>query len=107
MGKKSTFKKLRRLANELPAINIKVVQGESVKGSELYKQGVTEVQGEPVMSARTYSRKKVVEKPHNHYRRMKKLYNQFGPDVISNYVQAVDHIVKSKQKESEEINNQQ
>jgi hypothetical protein len=103
MGKKAKFKKLRRLASEMPVINVGQVVGERISGAELYKSGVEKVEDKPVNPHATYTKKKVIEKPLNHTRQMKRMYNKHGLVGVMGYVQAVQRFDKS-QKVKQEVN---
>lgn len=89
MGKKSKFKKIRRIASQLPVINQRRVVGERVSGEELIKEGVKEVQGKPVQPLDQYKKKKVVVGFLNHNRKMKQLFNKGGAPLVNSYIKAV------------------
>lgn len=97
MGKKAKLKKIRRLANQLPPIITKQVFGERLTAKEAMMQGINEVEGKPFGQDAIITKKKLVEKPLNHNRKMKKLYNKLGAVGVNHYVNAVHQYVKSKQ----------
>jgi hypothetical protein len=98
MGKKAKFKKLRKLAEQMPQLQVKQVLGERVTGSELYKSGIEEVEGKPIDVDGTYRKKQVVNAPLNHHRKMKQLYNQYGAAGVGMYVNAINRYVSSKKE---------
>lgn len=102
MGKKSKLKKIRRIASQMPVINVNHIQGSAVNGSELLKRGVKEVAGKPVENLHTYREKKAVPVPVNHNRQMKKLYNKHGVAGVRMYAQAVQRFVKAQQAKKKE-----
>lgn len=97
MGKKAKFKKIRRLANQLPEINTKIIVGETLTGSQVVYDGVSEIDGKPVNHAAFYKKKRIVEKPLNHNRKMKKMYNKYGAAGVNHYANAVIQYAKQKQ----------
>jgi hypothetical protein len=101
MGKKAKFKKLRRLASEMPVIKVGQIVGERISGAELYKSGVEKVEDKPVNPHATYTKKKVIEKPLNHTRQMKRMYNKHGIGGVREYVQAVQRFVESQKVKQE------
>lgn len=94
MGKAAKFKKLRRLASHLPAINRKQVIGEIVHGYQLKEK---EVDGREVVPAALYKRKKVIEVPLNHNRHLKNAYKKAGMQGAAQYANAVAAYVKQHQ----------
>jgi hypothetical protein len=102
MGKKAKLKKIRRLASQMPVINVPRVIGERVGGHTVLVSGVKEVDGQPVSAMKDYVRKNVIETPLNHNRQMKKLYNKHGVRGVNTYINAVvQHVQKQKAKENE------
>lgn len=98
MGKKAKLKKIRRIASQMPVVNVAHVQGAVVNGAELLKRGVTEVEGKPVQTLQTYREKTAVAAPVNHNRQMKKLYNKHGVAGVRMYVQAINKFVEAKKE---------
>ena len=97
MGKKSKFKKIRRLASAMPIINIKSVTGvEIIRGEQVLKSGVNDIGGQPVNPDKNYKKKIVGNVPINHNRNMKKQYYKNGVAGVNGYVQAVQRIVSSQ-----------
>lgn len=100
MGKKSKFKQIRRLANQMPVIHTQAVKGSVVKGYEILKEGMKEVDGKPIDAYGNYKKKQIIAAPLNHNRKMKKLYNQYGPAGVGMYINAVNrHVSAQKAKE--------
>lgn len=92
MGKAAKFKKLRKLAAQLPIITTKAVIGRKVTGAELLKRGITEVNGRKVAEESNYTgwtEKRTVQVPLNHNKKMKQFYNKFGMEGVKGYVAAV------------------
>lgn len=96
MGKKAKFKKIRRLASQMPAIGINVIKGSRITGEELAAKGVKEVEGETIDLNRNYREKKVVQQPLNHHRKMKMLYNKHGVAGVNYYLNAVKNFVNER-----------
>lgn len=97
MGKKAKFKKIRRLASQLPTITTKQVIGERLTAKEAMLQGINEVEGKPFGQDAIIRQKKLVEKPLNHNRKMKKMYNKYGAVGVNHYANAVIQYAKQKQ----------
>jgi hypothetical protein len=102
MGKKAKFKKIRRFASQMPVIEVASVIGERLTGKDAMMDGVSEIEGKPVDQNTTYIKKKVVKQPLNHNRKMKAMYNKFGPGGVNAYVNAVNQYVNSKKLKTEE-----
>lgn len=99
MGKKSKFKKIRRLASELPKMTRASEKVEQVSGAEVIASGVKEINGAPVNPNGHYRKKQPVRAPLNHNKHMKRLYYQQGEKGVQNYVNAVHEFVAQKQQE--------
>lgn len=97
MGKKSKIKQIRRLASQMPDLQLNVIKGGVVKGSELIKQGIKEVEGKPVEPHTNYRKKEVVQQPLNHHRQMKRLYNKMGESGVGAYINEVNRFVSNQQ----------
>lgn len=98
MGKAAKFKKIRRIASQLPVINTKSVIGSVVDGSELIKSGIKEVEGKKVDPELNYRKKQSVSIPLNHNKKMKKLYNMGGVAGVNMYIKAVQQYQQKKAK---------
>lgn len=96
MGKKAKFKKIRRLASQMPEIPIKHVRGTVVSGMDAIKQGIKEIEGRPVEQLKSYRKKEVVPATLNHNRKMKQLYNKHGLLGVVMYRNAVNRYVSSQ-----------
>lgn len=104
MGKKAKLKQIRRLAEQLPVVNIGHVVGELVSGGELIKTGVNKLpSGERVMADQRYRRKETVEVSLNHNRKMKKLYNRYGAAGVQGYMTGIKRHVASQVQKVEEV----
>ena len=93
MGKAAKFKKLRKLASQLPAINTKQVIGERLSGKELMgieKDG----EGNAIDSRLTYRQKKLITVPLNHNRKLKQAYKNAGMKGAAMYANAVLNYTK-------------
>lgn len=105
MGKAAKFKKLRKLAAQLPAVNyLTNVPGEKKQGKELKKMGVTEVGGKPVIDEAWYIENKQVEKGLNHHKKMKQAYKKNGLVGVTSYGNAVLQFVQQQKKKEDEHN---
>lgn len=94
MGKSAKFKKLRRLALQLPAIETKRVVGEKILGQDVKDTEIPE--GMKINPLLTYRRKKLVTVPLNHSRNLKRAYMKQGMQGAAMYSNAVNAYVKSK-----------
>ncbi len=98
MGKASKFKKLRKMASQLPDINTRQVKGGyEERGSELLKQGFKEIGGLPVDPDKVYVGKRLIEVPLNHNRKMKQAYQKFGMGGAIQYANTVVDFVNRQQ----------
>ena len=103
MGKQKQYKKLRRIAKNLPAIETGRVVAKEVTGDVLLKKGVTELKdGTPVGAKDKYISKDIVPVNINHNRNMKKYYNKGGIKGASEYAAAVIRYDAAKKKAQEE-----
>lgn len=102
MGKASKFKKIRKLASQLPAMKDRAIIGERVKGVDLIERGIDKVQGMAVNPNIDYRQKKSVQAPLNHYKKMKQYFNQFGGAGVKGYVGA---IIKHAKENNIPLNN--
>ena len=103
MGKQKQYKKLRRIAKNLPVIETGRVVAKEVLGDVLLKKGVTELKdGTPVNEKTKYISKDIVPASVNHNRNMKKYYNKGGVKGASEYAAAVIRYDSAKQKMQEE-----
>lgn len=90
MGKKSKLKILRKTANQLPVMNTTVTTVEKqIPGLELIKQGVKDVEGQPVNPKAFYNRKSISQRPVNHHKAMKKIYTKAGISGVIEYIDEV------------------
>lgn len=95
MGKAAKFKKLRKLALQLPAVNVKTLVGEKMKGYQLPKDA--KIEGDKdVVPGQMYMRKKVIEVPLNHERKLKEAYKKHGLKGAAGYAQAVIRYTEGK-----------
>lgn len=101
MGKKSKFKKFKRIAAQLPAINTRAVIGETVSGSDAIKMGLESDKG--INPAFQYRRKRMVERSLNHPRNMKRAYYRSGLDGVTGYANAVIKFATEQQKQNDRV----
>lgn len=87
MGKKAKLKAIRRLANELPKINIPVKHGELVLGKVLIAEGIKQVEDKPVIPDKYYRKFTEEKVPYNHNRKLKDAYNKYGEAGVTKYLQ--------------------
>ena len=97
MGKKSTIKKLRLLASELPGISQNACFKQKCLGSELLRDGVAKVNEKPVDPEGNYIKRVPVAVAVNHTRRMKKAFAKFGAVGVNAYVRSVESFAKNQQ----------
>ncbi len=96
MGKSSKFKQIRKIASSMPLVSIKRVVGEMIRGSEIKDIGNTN-EGLIIDPSLMYKRKKIIDAALNHNKKMKKLYNKYGKNGVSLYINAVNaHVDKNK-----------
>jgi len=86
----------------MPVIGFNSIKGETVDGKELYDDGIKEVDGKPVDPSLKYRKKIVVQKTLNHYRKMKKMYNQHGMGGANAYAIAVNNYIQKNKNEAKE-----
>lgn len=103
MGKKGKLKQIRKLAAQMPEIKIGHVVGQRITGAELHKGGVETVDGKPVDTDGTYSKREVVQVPLNHNRKMKALYNQHGAAGVHGYMNAVKQHIANQVEKVEDV----
>ena len=96
MGKKAKFKLFRRMAAEMPMVSVNAIIGDKISGKEAMLQGINEIDGLAVNQSSVVIRKKIIEKPLNHNRQMKRLYNQKGEAGVQAYLKAVKEHVERK-----------
>lgn len=96
MGKKAKLKQIRRIASQLPALNVKAIRSERLTGKEAMMEGINEVDGKPVNQNSVIRKKSVVSTPLNHNRKMKQLYNKYGIAGVAVYIDSVQKISKNK-----------
>lgn len=101
MGRKAKLKKIRKIAQDLPHLEVIQVQKNNLTGAELKALGVNKVDGKPVDDNVVYGRKEQVNIPMNHERNMKRMYNQFGMSGIDKYVNAANQHVKEQETRQE------
>jgi hypothetical protein len=98
MGKKARIKSIRKIAKELPDVMAHTQEKHFVLGAELIDQGITELNGIPVMPTITYEQMMPVMIATNHARKMKKLFNQYGKFGVLAYIDAVDLHLKAQEE---------
>jgi hypothetical protein len=98
MGKAAKFKRLRKLAAQLPQVNTrKTVVSGFQKGIDLLEKGIEEVEGKPVNPIGFYKKTQTISVPVNHHKKMKQFYNKYGSEGVKGYIAAVINI-HEKQK---------
>lgn len=106
MGKASKFKRIRKIASQMPVIEVTRPLGEKVTGSDVIKSGVKELKdGTAIDPHGNYKRNVPVKVPLNHNKNMKRLYNKGGAAAVGSYIGAVQTHVAHKnamQKKQEE-----
>lgn len=89
MGKKARNKLLRKEVQELPTIFKKAHENHIRKGHEMIALGQTEINGEKVNPMGIYVDPLPVSIAINHHRRLKKLVNKYGMNVVEVYKKAI------------------
>lgn len=88
MGKKSTLKKIKRIAAKLPAEMMQTTERHVLTGIELKQEGFDETEKD-IEDHRKYIRNLPVILQVNHNRRMKKIYAEKGLQGLNDYVEKV------------------
>lgn len=104
MGKKSKFKQIRRMAEQIPAIPSSARVKVQKTGMELLKEGIKEADGKPINPLGRYYQSKKVAVPTNHNRKMKKLYNKSGHAGVKAYLNDTTEYLKKLVKPENESN---
>jgi pyocin large subunit-like protein len=87
MGKKAKFKKIRKIASQMPVIHPTI----DVSGKDVLIAGIKEIKGKPVEANATYEIAQPT--PINHNRRMKKLYNEYGVNGVRAYINSINQFI--------------
>lgn len=95
MGKAAKFKKIRRLAAQLPELQKNVLVTENIMGSEL-PEGTKDVDGKDINKNYNYKSKKVATVNLNHNKMMKRIYNKHGLNAVDSYANAVVQISNAR-----------
>lgn len=78
---------LKALAKQLPKQDYQYVKKEVKKGSDLFKEGVTELSnGEGIDFAKEYIKNVIDKNEVNHFRRLKSAFDSNGFDGLQNYL---------------------
>lgn len=101
MGKSSKFKKIRKIASQMPALKKEMVVGERLFGYELLQSGIDKLpDGTKINHKAEYRRSRVTQVPLNHGREMKRLYNKFGYSGVDSYIKGVSDYVKQSEEKA-------
>lgn len=93
---KQIDKEIKELAAQMPVSYYEAPASCGVLGKDLMKQGVTEFKGESIDENKFYSVTEGWLFPVNHYRQMKKAYEQSGKDGLVEYVKGQNAIHRPK-----------
>ena len=96
MGNKRVLQELKKRAASLPVIMTTTAEDHYVTGAELIEQGQYEWNGKVVEPQKLYLQKMPVKIAYNHYRRMKKAYDQHGLAGIKAYENSIADIVEKR-----------
>ena len=98
MGKAAKFKKLRKLASQLPAINInKEGQVEIKSGAICVAEGILkDLAGNDIDPNLYYKFPAPKSVPLNHNKKMKEAYKKYGMKGVETYGHSVINYVNSK-----------
>jgi hypothetical protein len=89
MGKKSSYKAIRKVAAALPQMTRQALVTTKLSGQEVIDRGVTEVNGKPVLPGQKYVRKAMEAVPVNHETIMKDMYKKHKHSGVQGYINAV------------------
>jgi hypothetical protein len=88
MGKKKKYKAISAVIGELNTIMVSKHENHIVKGWEFIARGETTIDGKPVDPMKSYNYPMPIQVAYNHKRKLKKLVNIYGDDIIPVYQQA-------------------
>ncbi len=94
MGKKAKYKAAKKAAEFLPVVMQASHENHIENGWQMIARGETEINGKPVNPNEVYVNPLPVSMAINHKRRMKKLVNQYGNDIIPVYEEAINQSAK-------------
>lgn len=94
MGKKAKAKMARKAVESLPIIMKDSHENHVESGWQMIARGQTEINGVPVQPMETYNNPMPVSMAINHQRRLKKLIQQYGSDVIPIYQTAMNQSIQ-------------
>lgn len=101
MGRAKKIRELRKIAAELPAIESgKYKYRHPVKGEELIKRGILEVDGKQVDPRRYYINEIEFTMDTNHLKMLKRAYDTGGDLAVNQYVAQAKAIASQKASES-------
>ena len=89
MGKKAKAKMARKAVQSLPVVMKDSHENHIESGWQMIARGQTEINGEKVEPMKTYNNPMPVSMAINHGRRMKKLIQKYGSDIIPVYQEAM------------------
>lgn len=91
MGKQKKLKAMRRLARELPPLDVNKNVTDKVTGSSLIAKGLKEDSSGKALEAKiTYKGVKRVAVPVNHYNQMKHSYKTGGSKAVGDYISMIN-----------------
>jgi hypothetical protein len=90
VGKKKRFKGIKEAVTELPVLMVNTHEKHYRSGEELNADNRETATGTKFDPGKQYVDAFPVQIAINHTRRLKKLVNQFGPEIIPVYKQAVE-----------------
>lgn len=88
MGKKKKYKAVAAAVEGLNVVMVNKHENHIVKGWELIARGETTINDKPVEPMKDYLYPMHVQVAFNHKRKLKKLVNVYGNDIIPVYQQA-------------------
>jgi hypothetical protein len=90
MGKKKKYKKLLEAAKVNPLVFRQTHEIHRMTGKQLIEEfEITEIDGKPVVHDQIYNYNFPVQIAVNHKRKLRKLVNTYGPEVVPIYQEAM------------------
>lgn len=103
MGKSAKFKKLRKIAANLPELSVNRKQGVKIDGEKLLAQGIkTTADGKPIDTNLQYVSQQTVQQPANYNKFLKDRYNKGGIDLALQFASQVIQRAQELRKQQEQ-----
>ena len=89
MGKKAQAKMARKAVQSLPVIMKDSHENHVETGWQMIARGQTEINGEKIEPMKIYNNPMPISMAINHGRRLKKLIQKYGTEIIPSYLAAM------------------